>query len=219
MPALGARADLSGPLSPSLSRPTPPSPWWPRSCPRIPGSPRCLDRPPALSSPVRYTRLRAQSWRRWRRRYAYADSPRCHFPLLGPAVGSAEPLFVSAAVSTRLGFPCGGGGFCPLPALILPPPELCLPQGSLWRFLPPRATLPLRGCLYPLATRLPSPLHGGPPQGFRHFGGLWPPSLPPTPEDSPVRFSLRPATLSLSLYLSPWWPPAPASSATLEVTT
>ena len=40
----------------------------------------------------------------------------------------------------------------------------------------------------------------------------------PTLEDSPAGFPCRPATLSLSLSFAPWRTPAPASSASLEVT-
>ena len=69
------------------------------------------------------------------------------------------------------------------------------------------------GLSMPLGNLTPPPTPWQPPLGFSALPeASRPPSLPPTPECSLARVSLRPATLSLSPGLAPWQPPAPASS-------
>ena len=109
-------------------------------------------------------------------------------------------------------------GFLPLPAPVRPPLALFHPRWVPWRFHPPGATLPLRGCQCPAATRPPLPLPGGPLRGFPPLQRLRGPPLGFlllmtrrtgfTAGQRPSPFPPLPA---------PWRPPAPASAASLEV--
>ena len=67
------------------------------------------------------------------------------------------------------------------------------------------------------STRPPTPWRS--PPGFSAtLKASRPPSLLPTQEDSPARFSHLSVTLSISPFIAPWRPPYPASSAAAEVT-
>ena len=158
---LRARAAWYCPPSPSPSGLGCLSPLWPCGRPLLPESPRRLDRLLAPPAPVSLTRSRAQAWRRWRRQRrwdACAGSPRCLRLTPYPAVGLAAVPSPDRASSPRLRWWLRAprllgwwGGFRPLPTLVLRPLLLLLPRWATWRFRPPRATLPLRGCQHPVA--------------------------------------------------------------------
>ena len=104
-----------------------------------------------------------------------------------PLVGSADPLVGSAARSLLPSCLGGGSGVCPLPSPVCPPTEIPHPWWQLLGFCPPGATLPLRGCKFPVETRLPLSLPVGNPVGFPP---LWRPCAPPP--CPPLRRTRRP---------------------------
>ena len=142
------------------------------------------------------------------------------------SVGSAAPLAPACLQSPLRGCRCCSpwclgwlGSFRPLPVPVFLPPSLCFPQGSLWRFHPPRKLFDSGGVGAPRRIDSPSHLLAIPPGVvFRHPRGLMTLSLHPTQENLPARFSRRLETLSL-FFSTPWRPPAPAASASPEVAT
>ena len=90
-----------------------------------------------------------------------------------------HPLAATAAGSLRLICLGGGEGFVPPPSPVRPPLELPHSRWSLWGFHPPRATLPLWECWFPVATQILLPLPGGTLVGFPPLQR--PRALPPCP--------------------------------------
>ena len=129
------------------------------------------------------------------------------FPTLicAKAVGSAALQSPARSSSLLCGWCCRLPwclgwlrSFSLLPAPVRMLQALYCPRGSLRRFLPPRATLPLCGCWCPLSTRPPLPLPGDSPKGFPPLPRPRPPPSPSlTPEDLPAGFSCQLTTLSL----------------------
>ena len=143
----------------------------------------------------------APMWDRRRRR----PQPACH-------------LLVATAVSSRLRFSGGEGSYVPsLPPSVIPQNSVSL-GGHSGDFFPwGNSSTP--GVSMPCGDSTPPHIPWRSPLGFLTTPEASQiPSLTTNTEDSPARFSCRPATLSLSPGFSPWRPPDPASSVASEVT-
>ena len=112
--------------------------------------------------------------RRWN---ALVGSPHHLHPPPYPSLRSAPPLICPSVLCCRRWIiaPWLLGrwlGFRPLPpAPVRPPPVGPVTLWGILGFHPPWAPLPFRGCQRPEATRLPHPLHGGPPEFICHSRG------------------------------------------------
>ena len=105
---------------------------------------------------------------------------------------------------------------CPCPYS----PRTLSPLGVTTEVSSPRGNYSTPGASMPLGNSTSPPTTWRSPLGFSATPeALRPPSLPPTPEDSLAGFSHWPATLSLFPGFYPWYPPAPALSTAMEVTT
>ena len=106
-----------------------------------------------------------------------AAMPRCRCggsAVLGPLIGLLSSQLSPCTPVARV-----VGGFSSPPCPVRPPSVRPRLRWSLWGFCPPGATHSLRGCCFPVATRLPYPLPGRTPVVFRHSGGLAAPLLVP----------------------------------------